>query len=59
MLFDQVTEPQMQAARILTGTTMVAFLAAPILKGYARIFRLVVAGLYIAAVMAFVLYSLW
>ena len=58
MIFDQVTEPEMDAARILGGATMVAFLAAPMFRRHAQKVQMVVTGLYIAGVLAFVLYVL-
>jgi hypothetical protein len=58
MIFDQVTNAEMQAARILTGVTMAAFLAARLLGGQARTFRIVIAGTYIAGVSAFAFYLL-
>jgi hypothetical protein len=58
MVFDQVTAAEMQAARVLTGATMAAFLAAPIFRRQAQMVRITVAGLYIAGVLAFTAYVL-
>jgi hypothetical protein len=57
MLFDQATPTQLQTARLLTGTTIAAFVAAGVLRGRGRIVRLAIAGLYIAAVLAFIVYT--
>jgi hypothetical protein len=57
MLFDQATPTQLQAARLLTGTATAAFVAASLLRGRGRMLRLAIAGLYIAAVLAFVVYA--
>jgi hypothetical protein len=59
MIFDTVSATQMQAARILTGATMVGFLAARLFRGQAQRIRLAVASLYIAGVLGFVLYLLF
>ena len=58
MLFDQISETQMQAGRILAGATMAAFLAAPMFRRQAQAVRLVVAGVYIAGVLGFLVYYL-
>jgi hypothetical protein len=58
MLLDQVSEPKMQAGRVLAGAAMVAFLAAPIFRRQAQTIRLVVTGVYIAGVLGFLLYFL-
>jgi glycerol uptake facilitator-like aquaporin len=58
MLLDQATDTQIQAARMLGGATMVAFLAARMFRGHAQRVRLVVVGLYIAGVLGFVVYVL-
>jgi hypothetical protein len=58
MLLDQVTDTQLQAARLLGGTTMVAFLAAPLFRRQARNVRIVVTALYIAGVLGFLIYEL-
>jgi hypothetical protein len=58
MILDQVTDAQMQAARILGGATMAAFLAAPLLRGRAQTARMVIAGIYFAGVLGFVFYLL-
>nr|WP_294511870.1 hypothetical protein [uncultured Rhodopila sp.] len=57
MLFDQATPAQLQTASVLSGATMVAFLAAGLLRGRGRVLRLVIAGLYIGAVLAFIVYA--
>ncbi|MGD0104013.1 MAG: hypothetical protein ABSC06_08250 [Rhodopila sp.] len=59
MLFDQATDQQMQAGRIFAGAAMVAFLAAPVFRRQAQRVRVVVAGLYIAGVLSFVVYVLF
>lgn len=58
MLLDQATAGQMQAARILSGLTMVAFLGARVFGARARLVRSVIAGVYIAGVVGFVVYAL-
>ncbi|MDR3532275.1 MAG: hypothetical protein P4L90_17195 [Rhodopila sp.] len=58
MIFDQVTDTQMQAARILSGATMVAFLAAPLFRRGARTIRIAVATVYILGVLGFIGYYL-
>ncbi len=55
MFLDVATDAQMRAARILTGATMVGFLAAPIFRRRAQRVRLVVACLYIIGVVAFII----
>jgi hypothetical protein len=59
MLLDQATAGEMQAARILMGATMVGFLAAATFRRQARNLRIVIAGLYIAGVLGFIVYSLF
>jgi hypothetical protein len=54
MLLDQATGAQMQAARILTGATMVGFLAAPMFGRRARLVRIMVAAVYLACVLGFI-----
>jgi hypothetical protein len=56
--FDQVTDAEMQAARILTGATMVAFLAARMFRNRAPAIRLLIATVYIVGIVAFVTYVL-
>jgi hypothetical protein len=58
MVFDQATDVQIRAAQILTGTTMVVFLAARMFGPYAQRVRIVVAALYFAGVLAVVVYVL-
>jgi hypothetical protein len=58
MVFDQVTAAEMQAARVFTGATMAAFLAAPVFRRQAQTVRIAVAGLYLAGVVAFTAYVL-
>jgi hypothetical protein len=58
MIFDQVTDREMQAARILGGATMAVFLAAPIFGRQARTIRVVAAGIYIAVALAVSAYLL-
>nr|WP_294548589.1 hypothetical protein [uncultured Rhodopila sp.] len=57
MLFDQATPAQLQTARLLMGTAMAGFVAAGLLRGRGRALRLAIAGLYIAAVLAFIVYA--
>lgn len=57
MFFDQATPAQLQTASMLTGATMAAFLAAGLVRGRSRMLRLAIAGLYIAAVLAFIIYA--
>jgi hypothetical protein len=59
MLFDQATDAQMQAVRILGGVTIVAFLAARMFRRQGQRVRLAVAGLYFACVLCFVVYALF
>jgi hypothetical protein len=59
VLLDQVSDTQLQAGRILAGAVMVAFLGAPfVFRRRAQAIRLVVTVIYIAAVLAFLLYVL-
>jgi hypothetical protein len=58
MLLDQVSETEIQAGRILGGAAMAAFLAAPLFRRQAQRVRLVVALVYIAGVLGFLLYYL-
>ncbi len=58
MLFDAATDTQVQAARLLTGATMVGLLAARIFGRRAQSVRIIVAGLYIAGIVAYVMYVL-
>jgi hypothetical protein len=53
VLLDQVTDRQMQAGQMLGAATMVAFFAAPMFRRQAKTIRLVVAGLYLASVLGF------
>jgi hypothetical protein len=59
MILDPATNTQMQAARIFSGATMVALLAAPVFRHHARKIRMTVAMLYIAGVLAFLAYVLF
>jgi hypothetical protein len=59
MLFDQATDTQMQAVRILGGVTVVAFLAARMFRRQGQRIRIVVAGLYLVGVLGFVVYALF
>jgi hypothetical protein len=58
MLLDQVTDTQMQAGRILAGATMAAFVAAPFFRRYTQPIRLIIAAVYLAGVLGFLLYFL-
>jgi hypothetical protein len=58
MIFDQVTDTQMQAARVLTGATMVGFLGAPLFRHHAQRIRYAVATVYIVGVLGFAAYFL-
>jgi hypothetical protein len=59
VIFDTVSASQMQAARMLTGATMIGFLAARLFRGRAQKIQLAVAGLYITGVLGFVVYLLF
>jgi hypothetical protein len=59
MIFDQATDAQMQAARILGGATMVAFLAARMFRRQAQRIRIAVSVLYVAGVLGFLMYVLF
>lgn len=58
MILDQATEPQMQAAQIFGGATMVAFLGARFFRRQAQKIRLMTAAIYIAGVLGFIVYVL-
>ncbi len=58
MLLDHVTPQEMQAARVVIGAVMVGLLAAPVFGRYAQRVRIGVAVVYIAVVVAAVLYYL-
>jgi hypothetical protein len=59
MLFDQATDTQMQAARILGGVTIVGFMAARMFHRQGQRVRMAIAGLYVAGVLGFVVYVLF
>jgi hypothetical protein len=56
MLLDQVSDRQMQAAQVMTGLTMAAFVAAPVFGRWARSIRMALTCLYIAATVGFLFY---
>jgi hypothetical protein len=58
MIFEPATDAQMQAARVFAGATMVAFLASRMFRRQAQRLRIVVACLYIAGILGFVVYLL-
>ena len=58
MLLDQATGAEMQAAHILLGATMAGFLGASLFRRQTARLRWVITGLYLAAVLAFVVYVL-
>jgi hypothetical protein len=58
MLFDQVTDTQMQAARLFGGAAMAAFVAAPLFRHRAPAIRIIVAVAYFAGVLSFTVYLL-
>jgi len=58
MIFDQVTDTQMQAARLFGGATMAGLLAAPIFRSRAPTIRVALAGVYIAGVVSVTIYLL-
>lgn len=58
MIFEQVTDTQMRAAQIFSGATMADFVAAPMLRGHAQMARMVIASVYIAGILGFVIYVL-
>lgn len=57
-LFSEVTTGQMQAARILTGATMAAFIAAPLFGRHAGKVRIGIAALYLLGIVAFIVDAL-
>jgi hypothetical protein len=57
MILDQVTDTEMQAARLLVGATIVAFLAASACRQHARTIRVVVLCIYIFGVLAFTIHA--
>jgi hypothetical protein len=57
MLLDQVTTGEMQAAQILTGATMVAFIAAPWFGRHAVMLRIATLVLYILGIVGFIIYA--
>jgi hypothetical protein len=59
MLFDQATDAQMRAAQIFAGATMAAFVVAPIFRHQAWRVRMVIAGVYFAGILGFVVYVLF
>jgi hypothetical protein len=59
MIFDRVSGTQMQAARMLTGATMVGFLVARLFGCQASRVRTAIARLYIAGVLGFSVYALF
>jgi hypothetical protein len=58
MLLDHVSSAQMQAGQILTGATMVGFMALPMFRRYGQALRICITVFYAASVLAFVIYSL-
>jgi len=56
MLSDLATRTEMEAARVLIGATMAGFLAAHLLRGHGQTIRMIVAALYITAVLGFIFY---
>jgi VIT1/CCC1 family predicted Fe2+/Mn2+ transporter len=58
MLFDPVTTTEIQAAQLLTGATMAAFVAASFVRGRARMIRTVVLAVYLTGILGFVVYSM-
>jgi hypothetical protein len=58
MLLDQVTDAQMQAASVLGGAAMAAFLGARFFPQRAQLVRIVVVCVYVAGVAGFVAYVL-
>ena len=56
MLSDLVTSNEMQAARLLTGVTMVGFLVARLIWRRTPTLQFIVVGLYFASVLGFILY---
>jgi hypothetical protein len=59
MLLDQVTPAQMQAGGVLSGLTMAAFIAAPLLRRHVQLVRIGIAAVYIAGIVGFAIYSLF
>jgi hypothetical protein len=58
MILDPATPAQMEAARIVAGATMVAFLGARVFGKYAAKIRILAVGLYIAGVLSLLLFVL-
>jgi hypothetical protein len=56
MLSDLATRTEMEAAQALMGATMAAFLAACFLRGRGQTIRIIVAALYMAAILGFIFY---
>jgi hypothetical protein len=59
MLLDQASDAQIRAVQVVGGLTMAAFIGARIFGPRARRVQVVVAGVYIAAVVAFVVYAVF
>lgn len=58
MIITEVTETQMQAARVASGAAMVGFLAASMFGRQAQKGRVAVVSLYIAGVLGLAMYFL-
>ncbi len=58
MLLDQATNAEMQAVHILMGASMAGFLGASLFRRQAPWLRWAIAGVYLAAVLGFVVYVL-
>ena len=59
MLLDQATDTQIQVAQVISGATMVAFLAARMFRRHTQAIRLAIAGCYIACILGFVMYVIF
>jgi hypothetical protein len=59
MLGDLATDTQIKVAQVISGATMVAFLAARMFRRHTKNVRLAIAGCYIAGVLGFVMYVIF
>jgi hypothetical protein len=53
MIFDPVSNTEMQAARLLTGATMVGLLAAPLFRHRTQNIRIAIFVCYILGILVF------
>ena len=59
MLLNLATDTQIQVAQVISGATMVAFLAARMFHRHTKNVPLVIAGCYIVGVLGFVMYVIF